>query len=72
MYCFVDKNKIQGEAKLPQKQRNCVKHSTTQAKTCLADFSIQLLFPQILTRRKPCHLLEEASEMMGKIEAEKA
>ena len=53
MYCFVDQNKIQGEAKLPQKQRNCVKHSTTQAKTCLADFSIHILFPQILARREP-------------------
>ncbi len=72
MYCFVDQNKIQGEAKLPQKQRNCVKHSTTQAKTCLAVFSIQLLFPQILARRESCHLLEEAGEMMGKIEAQEA
>ena len=58
MYCFVDQNKIQGEAKLPQKQRNCVIHSTTQAKTCLADFSIQLLFPQILARREASHLFE--------------
>ena len=38
----------------------------------LANFSIQVLFPQILARRKPRHLLEEAGEMMGKIEAEEA
>ena len=72
MFCFVDQNKIQGVAKFPHKQRNCVKHSTTQAKTCLADFSIQVLFPQILARREASHLLEEAGEMMGKIEAEEA
>ena len=38
----------------------------------LTDFSIQVLFPQILARREPCHLLEEAGEMMGKIEAQEA
>ncbi len=72
MYCFVDQNKIQGEAKLPQKQRNCAKQSAIQATSCLADFSIQVLFPQILTRREPRHLLEEAGEMMGKVEAQEA
>ena len=30
-----------------------------------------ILFPQILARRYACHLFEEASEMMGKIEAKK-
>ena len=40
-------------------------------KTCLADFSIQVLFPQILARRESSHLFEEAGEMMGKIEAKK-
>ena len=39
-------------------------------KSWLADFSIQVLFPQILARREASHLFEEASEMMGKIEAE--
>jgi len=39
-------------------------------KSCLADFSIQVLFPQILARREASHLLEEAGEMMGKIEAQ--
>ena len=72
MYCFVDQNKIQGVAKFPQKQINCAKQSAIQAKSCLADFSIQVLSPQILARREPCHLLEEASEMMGKIEAQEA
>ena len=38
----------------------------------LTDFSIHVLFPQILTRREPGHLLEKASEMMGKIEAQAA
>ena len=42
------------------------------SESCLADFSIQVLFPQILARREPRHLLEEAGEMMGKIEAEEA
>ena len=70
MYCFVDQNKIQGEVKLPQKQSNCTKQSAIQAKTCLADFSIQVLFPQILAWRESCHLFEQSSEMMGKIEAE--
>ena len=46
--------------------------STIQAKTCLADFSIHVLFPQILARRESSHLLEEAGEMMGKIETEEA
>ena len=30
------------------------------------------LFPQILARREASHLLEEAGEMVGKIEAEEA
>ena len=34
--------------------------------------SVIVLFPQILARREPRHLLEEASEMMGKIESEEA
>ena len=34
--------------------------------------SVIVLFPQILTRREPGHLLEKAGEMMGKIEAEEA
>ena len=34
--------------------------------------SVIVLFPQILARREPGHLLEETGEMMGKIEAEKA
>lgn len=46
--------------------------SAIQAKAWLADFSIQVLFPQILARREPSHLFEEAGEMMGKIEAEEA
>ena len=46
--------------------------SAIQAKAWLADFSIQVLFPQILTRREPRHLLEEASEMMGEIKAQEA
>ena len=45
--------------------------STIQAKSCLANFSIHVLFPQILAWREPRHLLEETCEMMGKIEAEK-
>ena len=46
--------------------------SAIQAKAWLADFSIQVLFSQILTRREPGHLLEKAGEMMGKIEAKEA
>ena len=42
------------------------------SESCLADFSIHILFPQILARREPCHLFEETSEMMWKIEAEEA
>ena len=34
--------------------------------------NINKLFPQILARRKASHLFEEAGEMMGKIEAQKA
>ena len=34
--------------------------------------SVIVLFPQILARREASHLLEEAGEMMGKIEAEEA
>ena len=34
--------------------------------------NINKLFPQILARREARHLLEEAGEMMGKIEAEEA
>ena len=41
-------------------------------KSWLADFSIQVLFPQILARREASHLLKEAGEMMGKIEAQEA
>ena len=48
------------------------KKSALGATAWLTNFSIQVLFPQILTRREPCHLLEEASEMMGKIEAQEA
>ncbi len=44
--------------------------STIQAKSCFADFSIHVLFPQILARRESSHLFEEAGEMMGKIETE--
>ena len=46
--------------------------STIQAKSCLAKYSIHVLFPQILAGREACHLLEEAGEMMGKIEAQEA
>lgn len=46
--------------------------SAIQAKAWLADFSIQVLFPQILARREPGHLFEETGEMMGKIEAKEA
>ena len=46
--------------------------SAIQPKAWLADFSIQVLFPQILARREASHLFEEAREMMGKIEAQKA
>ena len=46
--------------------------SAIQPKAWLADFSIQVLFPQILTRREASHFFEETGEMMGKIEAEKA
>ena len=38
----------------------------------LTDFSIHILFPQILARREASHLFEEAGEMMGKIEAQEA
>ncbi len=38
----------------------------------LTDFSIHVLFPQILARREPCFLFEEAGEMMRIIEAEEA
>ena len=38
---------------------------------CIGDHNATL-FPQILARREPCHLLEEAGEMMGKIEAQEA
>ena len=38
----------------------------------LTDFSIHVLSPQILARREPSHLLEEAGEMMREIEAEEA
>ena len=41
------------------------------ARAWVADFSIQVLFPQILARRESSHLFEEAGEMMGKIEAKK-
>ena len=41
------------------------------SESCLANFSIQVLFPQILTRREPGHLLEKTGEMMRKIEAKK-
>ena len=34
--------------------------------------SVIVLFPQILARREPRYLLEEAGEMMGKIEAQEA
>ena len=33
---------------------------------------IHVLFPQILTRREPGHLLEKAGEMMGKIKTQEA
>ena len=46
--------------------------STIQANTWLADFSIQVLFPQILARREASHLFEQTGEMMGKIEAQEA
>ena len=46
--------------------------SAIQAKAWLADFLIQVLFPQILAWREPGHLLEETGEMMGKIEAQEA
>ena len=46
--------------------------SAIQAKPWLADFSIQVLFPQILARREASHLFEETGEMMGKIEAQEA
>ena len=46
--------------------------STIQAKSCLANFSIQVLFPQILAWCKAGHLFEEAGEMMGIIEAQEA
>ena len=46
--------------------------STIQAKSCLANFSIHVLFPQILTRREASHLFEEPGEMMRKIEAKEA
>ena len=42
------------------------------SESCLANFSIQVLFPQILARREASHLLEETGEMMGKIEAQEA
>ena len=42
------------------------------SKPWLADFSIQVLFPQILARRESSHLFEEAGEMMGKIETQEA
>ena len=46
--------------------------STIQAKSCLANFSIHILFPQIFARREASHLFEEAGEMMGIIETQKA
>ena len=46
--------------------------STIQAKTCLADSLIQVLFPQILARRESGHFFEESSEMMREIEAQEA
>ena len=42
------------------------------SESCLADFSIQVLFPQIFARREASHLFEEAGEMMGIIEAQEA
>lgn len=46
--------------------------SAIQAKAWLADFSIQVLFSQILARRESGHFFEETCEMMGKIEAKEA
>ena len=48
IYCFVDQNKIQGVAKLPQKQRNCAKQSAIRAQAWIVVFFVQerILFPQ--------------------------